>query len=77
MLALFWSDDDRSHTNVSLIVLDRNVNDPGQFSKDYMESSEHNGAYISQSPPIWFLASQTYFILSFLDMPIYPIISQI
>ena len=34
MLALFWADDDRSHTNVSLIVLDRNVNDPGPFSKD-------------------------------------------
>ena len=47
--------------NLSKIGLDRNVNDLGLYI----------------SPPIWFLASQAYFILSFLDMPVYPITSQI
>ena len=35
------------HTNPSKISLDRNVNDPTLFKRNYKASSEHNIAYIS------------------------------
>ena len=45
MLALLWPDDDRSHKTWlgSIVTLTLQA----YFKRIYMESSEHNGAYIS------------------------------
>ena len=47
MLALLWPDDDRSHTNLSKLAWILTLTIQAYFRRIYMESSEHNGAYIS------------------------------